>query len=184
MQVVEADDTMALQLGAASTRGRIVLIPIAIAINIVLGQTVASVLKVPIYLDSIGTVLVGVLAGPIPGLVTGVLTNLIWTYVLPPRSIRDFAAPFAVVAAVDRLLRRVVAAVGLPSAAGRTPWGKIARRRPAHRRRPWRRSATTASCRSTRTGRSRSSGHDRGRAVLHRPRLRHRRSRSSPRSSA
>ena len=49
----------------------IVLIPIAIAINIVLGQTVGTALKVPIYLDSIGTILVGVLAGPIPGLVTG-----------------------------------------------------------------------------------------------------------------
>ncbi len=41
----------------------IVLIPIAIAINIVLGYTVQTVLKLPIYLDSIGTILVGVLAG-------------------------------------------------------------------------------------------------------------------------
>ena len=60
------------------------LIPIAIAINIILGQTVAAALKVPIYLDSIGTILVGVLAGPIAGAATGGLTNLIWTYVLPP----------------------------------------------------------------------------------------------------
>ena len=45
----------------------IVLIPIAIAINIILGQTVSAALKVPIYLDSIGTILVGVLAGPIAG---------------------------------------------------------------------------------------------------------------------
>ena len=37
-------------------------IPIAIAINIILGQTVSAALKVPIYLDSIGTILVGVLA--------------------------------------------------------------------------------------------------------------------------
>ena len=62
----------------------IVLIPIAIAINIILGQTVAAALKVPIYLDSIGTILVGVLAGPLAGAVTGGLTNLLWTYVLPP----------------------------------------------------------------------------------------------------
>ena len=61
----------------------IVLIPIAIAINIILGQTVAAALKVPIYLDSIGTILVGVLAGPIAGAITGGLANLIWTYVLP-----------------------------------------------------------------------------------------------------
>ncbi len=77
----------------------IVLIPIAIAINIVLGQTVGSALKVPIYLDSIGTILVGVLAGPIPGLVTGLLANLIWTYVLPAPLQSPYAAPFAVVAA-------------------------------------------------------------------------------------
>jgi hypothetical protein len=77
----------------------IVLIPIAIAINIVLGQTVGSALKIPIYLDSIGTILVGVLAGPIPGLVTGLLANLIWTYVLPAPLQSPYAAPFAVVAA-------------------------------------------------------------------------------------
>ena len=45
----------------------IVLMPVAIAINIVLGYTVQTVLKLPIYLDSIGTILVGVLAGPIAG---------------------------------------------------------------------------------------------------------------------
>ncbi|MEO8461957.1 MAG: hypothetical protein ABI555_01990 [Chloroflexota bacterium] len=77
----------------------IVLIPIAIAINIVLGQTVGTALKVPIYLDSIGTILVGVLAGPLPGLVTGLLANLIWTYVLPAPFHSDYAAPFAIVAA-------------------------------------------------------------------------------------
>ena len=70
------------------------LIPIAIAINIILGQTVAAALKVPIYLDSIGTILVGVLAGPIAGALTGALANLIWTYVLPAPFHADYAAPF------------------------------------------------------------------------------------------
>ena len=45
--------------------------PVAIAINIVLGYTVQNVLKLPIYLDSIGTILVGVLAGPLAGALTG-----------------------------------------------------------------------------------------------------------------
>jgi hypothetical protein len=76
----------------------IVLIPVAIAINIVLGQTVAAALKVPIYLDSIGTIFVGVVAGPVAGLATGLLTNLTWTYVLPPPFNSQYAAPFAVVA--------------------------------------------------------------------------------------
>ena len=49
----------------------LVLIPASIAINIALGSTVQQVLKLPIYLDSVGTVLTGVLAGPIAGLLTG-----------------------------------------------------------------------------------------------------------------
>jgi len=52
------------------------LIPLAIAINIVIGQLVTGL---PVYLDSIGTVLVGALLGPWMGLLTGVLSNVIWT---------------------------------------------------------------------------------------------------------
>jgi energy-coupling factor transport system substrate-specific component len=55
----------------------LVMIPVAIAINIAIGQLVYAV-KVPLYLDSIGTVFVGVVAGPWVGLLTGVLTNLVW----------------------------------------------------------------------------------------------------------
>jgi len=55
----------------------LVMIPVAIAINIAVGQLIFT-LKIPLYLDSIGTVLVGVLVGPWAGAVTGLLTNLIW----------------------------------------------------------------------------------------------------------
>jgi len=78
----------------------IVLMPFAIAINIVLGQTVAAALKLPIYLDSIGTILVGVLAGPVAGAATGFLANILWSYVIPPPFQYPPAAAFAVVAAV------------------------------------------------------------------------------------
>jgi len=54
-----------------------VLIPVAIAINIVIGQIVV-LLKLPVYLDSIGTVLVGVICGPFAGALTGALSNTIW----------------------------------------------------------------------------------------------------------
>jgi energy-coupling factor transport system substrate-specific component len=81
------------------TTRTIVLIPIAIAINISLGFTVQTVLKLPIYLDSIGTILVGVLAGPIAGALTGVLSNLIWQ-LLGGSNI----GPFAVTAGVIGLL--------------------------------------------------------------------------------
>jgi hypothetical protein len=78
----------------------VVLMPFAIAINIVLGQTVAAALKIPIYLDSIGTILVGVLAGPVAGAATGFLANILWAYVIPPPFQYPPAAAFAVVAAV------------------------------------------------------------------------------------
>jgi energy-coupling factor transport system substrate-specific component len=90
----------------------IVLIPIAIAINIILGQTVAAVLKVPIYLDSIGTILVGVLAGPIAGALTGALANLIWTYVLPSPFHSDYAAPFFIVAVEIGLVAGIFGRLG------------------------------------------------------------------------
>ena len=90
----------------------IVLIPIAIAIDIVLGQTVGAVLKIPVYLDSIGTVLVGVLAGPIPGLVTGLLANLLWTYVVPAPFHSDVAAPFFVTASFIGFYSGTVAQLG------------------------------------------------------------------------
>lgn len=83
----------------------IVLIPIAIAINIVLGQTVGTALKIPLYLDSIGTILVGALAGPIPGALTGLLANLIWTFVLAGTPFGSpYAWPYAIVAAEIGLL--------------------------------------------------------------------------------
>lgn len=91
----------------------IVLIPIAIAINVILGQTVAAALKIPIYLDSIGTILVGALAGPIPGILTGLLANLLWTYVLPPPFHSDFAAPFAIVAAAIGLIAGLAGRAGM-----------------------------------------------------------------------
>ncbi len=82
----------------------LVLMPVAMALNIVLGTAVASALKIPIYLDSIGTILVAALAGPLAGAATGFLTNVIWTYLAPPPFASPFAVPFAVVAVVVGLL--------------------------------------------------------------------------------
>lgn len=60
-----------------------VLIPIAIAINIAMGQIVL-VLKLPVFLDSIGTVMVAVLCGPWAGALTGALSNVIWGIAIDP----------------------------------------------------------------------------------------------------
>ena len=72
----------------------------------------AAALKVPVYLDSIGTILVGVLAGPIAGALTGALSNLLWTYVLPAPFHSDYAAPFFIVAVEIGLLAGVFGRLG------------------------------------------------------------------------
>jgi energy-coupling factor transport system substrate-specific component len=66
-----------LNIGRDFTTMTWVLIPVAIAINIAIGQIVV-LLKLPVYLDSIGTVLVGILCGPWAGALTGALSNTIW----------------------------------------------------------------------------------------------------------
>ena len=103
----------------------IVFIPIAIAINIILGQTVAAALKVPVYLDSIGTILVGVLAGPIAGALTGGLANLIWTYVLPAPFHSDYAAPFFIVAVEIGLLAGIFGRLGFFRSRPNTPTDRL-----------------------------------------------------------
>jgi hypothetical protein len=89
----------------------IVLIPVAIAINIVLGYTVQTVLKLPIYLDSIGTIFVGVLAGPLAGALTGILSNLIWQYA--PVIGGGTIGPFAITAGVIGLLAGIWGYLGV-----------------------------------------------------------------------
>lgn len=95
-----------------STRA-VVLMALAIPINIVLGQVVGSALRLPLYLDSIGTILVGVLAGPIAGAATGLLSNLTWTFVLGGTPLGSpFAWPFGIVAAEVGFVAGVVAWAG------------------------------------------------------------------------
>jgi energy-coupling factor transport system substrate-specific component len=49
---------------------------IAIAVNIVLG-IITSTLKLPLYMDTLGTIITAVLIGPLPGVAVGALTNII-----------------------------------------------------------------------------------------------------------
>ena len=79
------------------------LMPVAIAINIAVGAIVVA-LRLPIYLDSIGTVLVGVVAGPWAGALTGLLANLIWAILPVPGGAGPTIAFFAPVAAMIGLM--------------------------------------------------------------------------------
>lgn len=83
------------------------LIPVAIVLNIVVGQ-IAGALNLPVFLDSIGTMLVALLAGPWVAGLTGLLSNLIWGLISSPT-----AAAFAPVAMVIGLVAGLLARIGL-----------------------------------------------------------------------
>ncbi|QPK80221.1 ECF transporter S component [Corynebacterium lizhenjunii] len=75
----------------------IALIPVALVLNIVVGEIIGSI-GIPLYLDSVGTVLVAALAGPIAGLATGTLSSVVWGLINPA------ALPFAAVSAATGFL--------------------------------------------------------------------------------
>jgi energy-coupling factor transport system substrate-specific component len=68
-----------------------VLIPIGVGINIVVGSIVQT-LRLPLFLDTIGTMLVAILAGPWVAVIAGVLTNVVLGFTVGPQLI-----PFALV---------------------------------------------------------------------------------------
>jgi energy-coupling factor transport system substrate-specific component len=85
----------------------IALMVVALAINIAVG-TIVFQLKVPfVYLDSIGTILVGLVAGPWAGLVTGVLSNLLWGLLGNPGYV-----PYAPIAGVIGLMAGIFGGMG------------------------------------------------------------------------
>ncbi len=61
----------------------IFMIPIGIAINFIGGQ-IALLLKLPVYLDSIGTILVGATCGMLPGALVGAISNILNSITSPP----------------------------------------------------------------------------------------------------
>ena len=80
----------------------IVLIPIAIGINIV-GQFFVMSLRLPLWLNTIGTMLTGVLCGPWVAAATGILSNVVAAFTIEGPTSLAFAhvnAVFGVVAAL------------------------------------------------------------------------------------
>ncbi len=65
------------------------LIPIGVAVNFI-GGTIILLLKLPIYLDSIGTIIVGALCGAWPGVIVGLISNIL-TAITSPNNL--FYAP-------------------------------------------------------------------------------------------
>ncbi|HKI95490.1 MAG TPA: hypothetical protein VJ992_09385 [Gemmatimonadales bacterium] len=95
----------------------LVLIPLAVGINLAMGQF-ASAISLPVYLDTVGTILVAALTGLVPALITGLLSqvvttvvsgNSIWIAFLP---VQLYVAAFAAVAARAGAFRGIWRTVG------------------------------------------------------------------------
>ncbi|HJF30211.1 MAG TPA: ECF transporter S component [Sporosarcina psychrophila] len=88
------------------TTAALVLIPAAIGINY-LGKLFAGLLKLPLWLDSIGTVLASMLAGPIIGAIAGIVNNIIYGFTADPISF-----VYAITSAVIGLIVGIMAYKG------------------------------------------------------------------------
>ena len=76
----------------------VAVIPVAAALNIV-GGYINTVLKLPIFLDMIGTMVTSVILGPWWGALVGAITNIVNSFISGPISL-----PFAVVNVVGALV--------------------------------------------------------------------------------
>lgn len=65
------------------TTKSLVLIPLAVGINLI-GGSLCSALKLPLFLDMIGTIIIACLSGPWVAALCGLLTNLFLTLVANP----------------------------------------------------------------------------------------------------
>lgn len=83
----------------------IAMIPIMIGINIVSSYLAAGT---PIWADTLGSMLAGIIIGPINGLVVGALTNVFKWITFDP-----FALPYAIVNAAIGLIAGICALLGL-----------------------------------------------------------------------
>lgn len=60
----------------------LVLIPVGVSINVV-GYQMSQILKLPVFIDQIGTILMSMITGPWVGMVTGLLGNVVNGMIYP-----------------------------------------------------------------------------------------------------
>lgn len=102
------------------TARTLALLPAAIAINLVIGGLV-NALGIPLYLDSIGTILATVLAGPAVGIAAGALGQVLFGLLNGYQWI-----PFGLIQVVIALLAGVAAGrAGFGSAGKAVAWGLL-----------------------------------------------------------
>ena len=85
----------------------LVLIPIAVGINLI-GGTLCSALKLPLFLDMIGTIVIACLSGPWVAALCGLLTNLFLALVANPVYL-----PYALVSVLCGLVTGYMVKAGL-----------------------------------------------------------------------
>ncbi|MDL5362887.1 ECF transporter S component [Halalkalicoccus sp. NIPERK01] len=94
------------RLGGGFTTLAWVLIPVAVGINVV-GGALTNALRIPLFLDVIGTLLLAILAGPLVAAVGGILTNVVLSVVRSPTML-----PFALTQAAIALVAGYLAMRG------------------------------------------------------------------------
>lgn len=93
-----ADPSRSWRRSAKFGQLTVFLIPIGVATNAIGGQ-LASVLKLPIFLDATGTILVGALCGGLPGALVGAISNVVNTLTDPTRMVYAVVSVFLGLAA-------------------------------------------------------------------------------------
>ena len=99
--------TFAEELKMQFSTKSLVLIPIAVVINLI-GGTLCSALKLPLFLDMIGTIVIACLSGPWVAALCGLLTNLFLALVANPVYL-----PYALVSVLCGLVTGYMVKAGL-----------------------------------------------------------------------
>jgi PAS domain S-box-containing protein len=97
----------------------LILVAIGIVLNVAVGQVVRNVLRLPVYLDSIGTILAGALGGPLVGAATGAVSNVVWGLLFNDPKI----IPYAITAAAIGVAAGIAGSLG---AFRRLQWALLA----------------------------------------------------------
>lgn len=98
---------MSSSIRLKSATKSLVLIPIAVGINLI-GGTLCSTLKLPLFLDMIGTIIIACLSGPWTAALCGLLTNLFLAVVANPVYI-----PYSLVSMLCGLVTGYLVKLGL-----------------------------------------------------------------------
>ncbi|WP_101297973.1 ECF transporter S component [Halegenticoccus soli] len=100
-----SDRSFVSRIGDDFTTTTWVLIPIGIGLNAV-GGFIVNLLKLPLFMDNIGTVLLAIMAGPWAAALTGALSNFVSAMLGSPQQLAFLPVPVAIGLVAGVLARR------------------------------------------------------------------------------